>query len=586
MELADAAVGDKPLIGGLDTREWLCILPAPVVLRAEVGERAPEDPAADARAADPLGPAAVLDAASSDALLLFLTHALVAHFRAMVDAGTESAATDAETQYAELLPFLACRWRQDNVLPQSAALSVVIIVTELTAIIVYVTTGSCIPIYAVLFGAFGLVILGVALTNAVVGNARITQTSALLRSAALSLRRLIVAAEAAQPPTPASDRLARRIASHVAVLSELAEVRGAEARLLGAPVTGGLARRLLAGTLTACFAAWTVLRATGVTVTIQNQPPLPPIGRAPAYFKNLREHFRTMGGGRVHFSVPEKGVALIELDNPKKANAFDGRMAAEVADAVDRLEALLGITRGDKILDEKEDQALEKAKSEGKDLVAVIVAGRGKNFSGGFDFDTSGRSQATGRQMNLLMADSLYRLKSLPIISVAAVNGVAIGGGAEFTTACDWRVMASDAQIKFFTMKMSVATVWGAGTYLPRIVPPIQALRLISSTLPNRAADAFAVGLAQHVAPPGQDAVKAALAFLHPVIFFDSPKETARHTVDAVREIKACMLRANGGEEAMRGELEKEMAVVARLWGAPANWAAVQRRGKAPTAKL
>lgn len=206
--------------------------------------------------------------------------------------------------------------------------------------------------------------------------------------------------------------------------------------------------------------------------------------------------------------------------------------------------------------------------------------------------------------MNLLMSDTLYRQKTLPIISIAAVNGVAVGGGAEATTACDWRVMASNAQIKFFTPKMSVATVWGgallllsilrnsidllipstfaphsnrrcvtAGTYLPKIVPPHQALRFISSTLPVHPAAGLACGFVSHVAAPGQDAIQAALEFLHPVIFFESPKETARHTVAAIRELKACMIRAAGGAEGIQKELEKEMAVVVKLWGADANWA-------------
>lgn len=200
--------------------------------------------------------------------------------------------------------------------------------------------------------------------------------------------------------------------------------------------------------------------------------------------------------------------------------------------------------------------------------------------------------------MNLLMCDTLYRQKTLPIISIAAVNGVAIGGGAEATTACDWRVMASDAQIKFFTMKMSVATVWGgeifgmqgcshasnrsltphrgrltAGTYLPKLVPHHQALRLISSTLPVHPPQGLQLGFVSHIASPGQDAIQAALAFLHPVIYFDSPTETARHTIEAVREIKACMLRAVGGPEGLQKELEKEMQVVVRLWGVGENWA-------------
>jgi enoyl-CoA hydratase/carnithine racemase len=109
--------------------------------------------------------------------------------------------------------------------------------------------------------------------------------------------------------------------------------------------------------------------------------PVPHIGHAPAYFSNLREHFRDQGAGRTHLSMINRSVALIEFDNQKKANAFDGRMAAELGDAVDKLELMLGVHGKDKKVDERE---AEKLKNEGKDLVAVIVAGRGKFFSAGF----------------------------------------------------------------------------------------------------------------------------------------------------------------------------------------------------------
>lgn len=42
---------------------------------------------------------------------------------------------------------------------------------------------------------------------------------------------------------------------------------------------------------------------------------VPRIGHAPAYFKNLREHFRDQGAGHVHLSMLARGVALIELDS-------------------------------------------------------------------------------------------------------------------------------------------------------------------------------------------------------------------------------------------------------------------------------
>ncbi|KAI9005577.1 hypothetical protein DFJ74DRAFT_712619 [Hyaloraphidium curvatum] len=153
------------------------------------------------------------------------------------------------------------------VLPQMAASAAVIIATELVGIVVYVSTGVCIPAYTLGVAGLGLIVMGYVLTNAVVGNARIAHLgSAPLRLAlppeAPLLPRIL-------PALAGRERLARRLAAHAAVLDRIADVRGAGARLLGAPVTAGLARRLLAGGLTAGFAAWTVLRATGVAVTMQ-----------------------------------------------------------------------------------------------------------------------------------------------------------------------------------------------------------------------------------------------------------------------------------------------------------------------------
>ncbi|KAI9003796.1 hypothetical protein DFJ74DRAFT_713317 [Hyaloraphidium curvatum] len=124
---------------------------------------------------------------------------------------------DRETWYATLVPLLATRWRQDAILPQMAALAAVFYGIEAVAIVVYVTTGNCIPAY-----------------------------------------------------TLAHQPLARRIAAHGRVLRDLEEVHVEDAgvRLFGARVTGSLARKVAAAALTAVFAAWTVLRALGVVLTM------------------------------------------------------------------------------------------------------------------------------------------------------------------------------------------------------------------------------------------------------------------------------------------------------------------------------
>lgn len=82
--------------------------------------------------------------------------------------------------------------------------------------------------------------------------------------------------------------------------------------------------------------------------------------------------------------IPTTPPFLIETD-PKKANAFDGRMAAEYADCIDKLELLLGVARsGHKHHDEKGEKEREKWRHDGAGIVALIVCGKGKNFSGGF----------------------------------------------------------------------------------------------------------------------------------------------------------------------------------------------------------
>jgi len=61
-----------------------------------------------------------------------------------------------------------------------------------------------------------------------------------------------------------------------------------------------------------------------------------------------------------------------------------------------------------------------------------------------------------GRDMGTLMYDSLQRLQKLPMISVALIEGKAIGGGAELTTACDFRLMSETAKLGFVHIKLGI----------------------------------------------------------------------------------------------------------------------------------
>jgi enoyl-CoA hydratase/carnithine racemase len=58
------------------------------------------------------------------------------------------------------------------------------------------------------------------------------------------------------------------------------------------------------------------------------------------------------------------------------------------------------------------------------------------------------------------------------MVSVAVVNGAAVGGGAELTTACDYRVLSSDAKIQFVQVKVSQ----------PQLIPYFTVVALVVNT--------------------------------------------------------------------------------------------------------
>ena len=62
--------------------------------------------------------------------------------------------------------------------------------------------------------------------------------------------------------------------------------------------------------------------------------------------------------------------------------------------------------------------------------------------------------------MSLVMHAATNRFRSLPLISVAAIEGAAVGGGAELTTCCDHRILSHDAYIHFVHAKMVCDTVF------------------------------------------------------------------------------------------------------------------------------
>ena len=182
----------------------------------------------------------------------------------------------------------------------------------------------------------------------------------------------------------------------------------------------------------------------------------------------------------------------------------EGNMATVRLNRPDRYNAL-----GSRIVDEL-GQALERV--EGSEQVrAVILTGAGeKAFCSGVDLKERAEMTAEQRWVhNRALNAFAERLARLQMPTVAALNGLAFGGGLEVALACDFRIAAEEAE--FSLPEVGIGIVPGAGgtQRLPRLIGPTKAKELIltgrrvSAETALSADDALDMGLVSKIVPRG-----------------------------------------------------------------------------------
>ncbi|MGC9324727.1 MAG: enoyl-CoA hydratase/isomerase family protein, partial [Desulfomonilia bacterium] len=92
----------------------------------------------------------------------------------------------------------------------------------------------------------------------------------------------------------------------------------------------------------------------------------------------------------------------------------------------------------------------------------------------------------------------------LPVPVIAAINGLAYGGGAEIATRCDLRVMDENAVISFSEVRLGLMPDHGGVVGLTRLVGPARAADLILTARKIDAREAFSLGLVNRISAPGK----------------------------------------------------------------------------------
>jgi enoyl-CoA hydratase/carnithine racemase len=179
----------------------------------------------------------------------------------------------------------------------------------------------------------------------------------------------------------------------------------------------------------------------------------------------------------VNYEVSGKGVATIRLDRPK-VNALNEQVATEIGEAVDAL-----------AIDEN--------------ARAVVVWGGERVFAAGADIKEMASQDTTMMYRYIGRFQNVYtRLEQLPQVTIAAINGYALGGGCELALACDLRICAEDSQLGQPEILLGVMPGAGGTQRLPRIVGVGRAKEIIYSGRFVGAEEALTIGLVNEVAPP------------------------------------------------------------------------------------
>jgi enoyl-CoA hydratase/carnithine racemase len=189
--------------------------------------------------------------------------------------------------------------------------------------------------------------------------------------------------------------------------------------------------------------------------------------------------------GLVHLDSYDDGVTVVRLDNPP-VNALSRAVLAEIG-------------------------AVANALARDAAVKAVVLTGEGKAFAAGADISEFGGADRAREITNGFRA-AFDAVAGVPRPVIAAVNGVALGGGMELALACDLRVVADTARLGQPEILLGIIPGAGATQRLPRLVGPARAKELVWSGRQVGADEALAIGLADRVAP-ATELVETALAW-------------------------------------------------------------------------
>lgn len=237
-------------------------------------------------------------------------------------------------------------------------------------------------------------------------------------------------------------------------------------------------------------------------------------------------------------------VAVLRLNRPEKLNAFTYHTLAEIRSAID---ACVVDTR----------------------VVGIVITGNGRGFSSGLDSQVLAAVTGQGKSSSAVHAGPeqlpgiFSYLLQVPKPVIAAVNGVAAGGGLILALMSDLRIASTAASFTTVFLKRGLIAEHGSSWLLPRLVGTGHALDLLWMSDRIDAATAHAIGLVEKLAEPealldaAKDYVRRLAATSSPLAIAETKRLLYRHLgvgyAEALREANVAQDKFVAADDAVEG---------------------------------
>ena len=178
-------------------------------------------------------------------------------------------------------------------------------------------------------------------------------------------------------------------------------------------------------------------------------------------------------------------IAYITVNRPEALNAISSEVLRELA------------------------KAWTNVRDDSDVRVAIVTGAGDRAFSAGADLKEIAKWQMQPEEEKQSFADNwpdAYPMRGMEVWKpfIAAINGIATGGGLELAMACDMRIAVDTARLGLMETKQSLMPGWGGTQRLPRLVPFGKALEILITGDFVEAEEALRIGLVNKVVPKDQ----------------------------------------------------------------------------------